>query len=183
MSKVVILNGPPGVGKDTLGAKLIRYGFEPVAFKEHLYEATADYYGLPLEPFVKIASHRTWKEIPSPLLNGKSPREALIHVSEDIMKPQYGNRVFGEVVSEVCFNYPYCVITDGGFKEEMQAVEDNHELVVIRLHRNGCTFDGDSRSYAQPDWFNKESTLLCDIHLKENDIQDGVLQLKNILKL
>lgn len=183
MSKVVILNGPPGVGKDTLGSYLCELGYEKAEFKESLYESTAFHCDIDINLLKRIASNRDTKDKPSFWLRGATPREALIHVSENIMKPKYGSRVFGETLAEICHNYTHVVVTDGGFKEEMQAVEDSHELIVIRLHRNGCTFDGDSRSYAQPDWFNKESTLLCDIHLKENDIQDGVQQLKNILKL
>jgi Ni2+-binding GTPase involved in maturation of urease and hydrogenase len=150
---IVILNGPPGSGKDTIANGLLKAGVAhaPLCFKDELYIQTASRFKLSLSYFIALASDRETKEEPCHLLGGMSPREALIDTSERIIKPKKGKDYFGRKVAEVAAQRPpedVIIISDGGFKEEIEPLlETHHRVVIIHLHRPGCTFDGDSRSY------------------------------------
>lgn len=173
MAHVVILNGPPGCGKDTIADVFVKMGAQKLQFKDGLYKATAEVYGLH-EDFVKlISTKRDMKEVPHPALGGLSPRQALIHVSEDIWKPQYGSRVFGEMLSDSAV-HDFVIVPDGGFQDELNAVEAVHNVTVIRLHRKGFTFEGDSRTYAEDKWAHYEDTVFKDVHLEDGDIMKAV---------
>lgn len=78
----VVLNGPPGCGKDTLANMLSRDGvFVKHQFKDALYEHTAKHFQVDLDKFIKFASDRDLKDSKSLAgLGGRTPRQALIHV-------------------------------------------------------------------------------------------------------
>lgn len=101
---------------------------------------------------------RDKKEQPQKELGGLTYREFMIHISEDIMKPLYGDDVFGKRAAQVCvdalyFGHKNVVFSDGGFIDEVKALhEEGLEVIVIRLHRDGYTFVGDSRRYIYPDF-------------------------------
>ena len=151
----VLLNGPPGVGKDTLADLLAKLGFQKYAFKTALYMKTAEHYKMDLERFVTLATDREQKEIPHPELAlqglpAVSPREALITVSEHIIKPMEGRGYFGEAAKWQCMQdmQRFAVFSDSGFTAEATPLYSIfHKVVVIQLHRKGFTFDGDSRGY------------------------------------
>lgn len=147
MSKVIILNAPAGAGKDTI-ADLItqQYGYMKLQFKEELYKELAGFYDLPIEVIVDVCSDREKKEAPCDYFGGLTPRQALIMMSEDIVKPQKGKRYFGEQLAKEAHNFPFVIVSDGGFHEEVQAVQDEHQCIVVRLNGRG-TFKGDSRKY------------------------------------
>lgn len=80
---------------------------------------------------------------------GMSPREFMIWISEDVIKPKFGKDYFG-----VRFNQKVkecdapVVCTDGGFPDEIIAlINAGNEVKLCRLHRDGFTFAGDSRNY------------------------------------
>ena len=152
----VILNGPPNSGKDTLGHLLGDYGFKCRAMKDQLYIETAKYFGIQLEKLIIAATDRALKEHPWHRLKlgnlELSPRDALIHVSEKCIKPRYGDAYFGQLSADKCLEAgePLVVFTDGGFASEITPLLITfNSVVVFRLYRNGCTFDGDSRSYLE----------------------------------
>ena len=100
--RVIILNGPPNIGKDTLGNNVQQLiGWPRMEFKEALYRETASYYGVDLVTFAMLASGRTTKEVPMPTLGGLSPRQAMIHVSEEVIKPKFGKQFFGAKAYEL----------------------------------------------------------------------------------
>ena len=104
--RILILNGPPNSGKDTLADNLIKTDCEEwykASFKTVLYEQTADYYHMDVDRFITIASNRVLKEMSYPELDFKSPRQAMIHVSENITKPEHGNDYYGlAMVDQIC---------------------------------------------------------------------------------
>lgn len=149
MKRTIILNGPPSSGKDTY-AKLITklYGFEHISFKEQLIKMACEYFSVSESWFME--GYDSNKELPQTLLNNMSKRKALIHVSEDIAKPKYGKGVFGiHAVNKMNASDSECfVFSDGGFVEEFNEVLDyDPNTVLVKLFREGCTFEGDSRSY------------------------------------
>ncbi|USL89767.1 hypothetical protein [Vibrio phage vB_VpaP_M9] len=161
MIKCIILNGPPGIGKDTL-AEILRDRYLMNAFnlavKDALYRDAAKHVGMALPKFIALASDRNTKDVGQIELGGKSPREVLIHVSEDIIKPQFGADYYGQMAgaraAEVLEYGRIPVFTDCGFPEEAVSVADfiehspmGGEVLVVRMYGRGCTFANDSRKY------------------------------------
>ena len=165
-TKVVILNGPPNCGKDTLadamwhdytGAQVERR-----AMKDGLIDLTADLLLVHRGWFRAVCADRDWKEEPMDRLGGRSPRQALIYVSEEVVKPAFGSDYFGRYAANNLEQGALNIFSDGGFVEEviplLNAVGlDN--VLLVQLFRNGCSFEGDSRSYLPREMFTHSATL------------------------
>ncbi len=153
--KILVLNGPPNVGKDTLADNLIDWDVEDwfkLSFKAQLYEETAEYYKIDLQKFIFWASDRYIKETPIPELKGFTPRQAMIHVSENIMKPRYGKDHYGKALLNIIQNLNHIeniVIPDGGFEEEVTVLMDAYpdEVWIVHMTSQDCSFKNDSRDY------------------------------------
>ena len=149
----VILNAPPGAGKDTIADLLVAgHGFKKFQMKTELNKAVAYHYGISLAEFEEMAGDRDLKEIPVDFLDGKSPREAQIHVSEDLIKPKHGKDYFGRMAALACSDSKVAkaVFSDGGFEEEIRPLIQVFEKVaIVRLRREGYTFENDSRNYLE----------------------------------
>lgn len=186
--KVIILNGPMGSGKDTIANLLVEhlgaYNIPAVRweFKQALWEAVADHYSLgdvAIRHLKEVHDNRSLKEKPQVLLFGKSTRQALIHVSEDIYKPKYGKDVFGwhsaaALADLQAAEYRLAVGSDGGFPEELKPVAASFETHVFRLLGRG-TFEGDSRRYLTDDEARDNGAAsITDIHLVDGEPQLAV---------
>jgi len=157
----IILNGPPGSGKDE-GAKTI-IAHDPIhakhlEFKTQLFEHTIDLFEIDADLFYSLYNDRRTKEEPSIhlTLDGVelfSPREALIHTSENVYKPRYGKDYFGECAARSIATGCINVFSDGGFREELNPVIRmvDGRVALIHLHREGCDFSKDSRDYVLVD--------------------------------
>ena len=147
---LIILNGPPGSGKDVCCLYLEKKGLVHKSFKKVLIEETCKYFNVSYEWFIKSYDDRIVKETPSTHLGGMSRREALIHVSENIIKPKYGKDFFGKEVSKTLSpDKNYC-FSDGGFKEEITPIINKvgaDNICLVQLTRMGCDFSSDSRRY------------------------------------
>lgn len=178
MTKVIVLNGPPGVGKDTIAASLGRMGTRVHTFKEALLDECANLIrNDKVEEFYDRADDRDLKEVFWPVINA-SPRHFLIHVSEVLIKPQYGSDYFGrvkaeDVIDDVCAGYEV-VFSDGGFSDEVSALaERGLDVNVVRLHRMGFDFDGDSRDYIK----DNKAWRTHDIILEDDKVHQAVLDI------
>lgn len=151
MKIVVILNGPPNSGKDTIAEALEAEGYSHIRFKDALYRDTAKLFDMPLAQFIALASNRYTKEVPHAGLSMYSPREALIYCSESVMKELYGKDYYGRQLAErvASTDNDAFIVSDGGFEEELAPVKRlaDTKVVVVRLLRSGCSFQGDSRKY------------------------------------
>lgn len=88
-----------------------------------------------------------------------SSREALIHVSEDIMKPKYGQDYYGRKFLEKVEHSSerYSFASDGGFRFEILPLLDaGYNVYIVHLERLGATFDNDSRTLLTEDDFKGE---------------------------
>lgn len=152
MIKTIVFNSPPNSGKDFLGEKLAEFlEGNVLRYKDNLYTETAQYMQQPLCRFIELATDRDTKD--SNILYDYcrevyvTPREALMHVSENIIKPNKGKGYFGgQLVKQLTDGWN--IITDGGFEEEFAPVaEASDRLYVIQLSADKCSFEGDSRDY------------------------------------
>jgi len=146
-----IFNGPPGSGKDE-ACHFIKtnYGYEHLQFKDQLFIETAQHFCVSLSWFLSDYDDRKLKETPRQELNGYSKREALIHVSENIIKPKFGKDYFGKKTAETIESgINYC-FSDGGFVEEIHPLINkigHDDICIVQLYRTGCSFSSDSRNY------------------------------------
>lgn len=163
MRVAVLLNGPPGSGKDTIADALfgmvdiayeITSGIEVAKFADPLYGLCAAAFN-PTYMWGEILEDRKRKETKSDEFFGLSPREAMIWFSEEVMKPKFGKDVFGKLAlrslgpDDPRYHDTY-VFSDSGFPEEAKVIIDAlgaENVLLVRLSRAGCNFDGDSRSY------------------------------------
>jgi hypothetical protein len=147
---VIIFNGPPSSGKDEACLFFKNLGFKHLSFKYHLFRATAEYFSVTLDWFMQEYDNRVVKERKEELLGNRSRREALIYVSEEIIKPQYGKDYFGAMAAkEMTADGNYC-FSDGGFMEELIPIINNigaENISIVQLTRDGCDFSSDSRRY------------------------------------
>jgi len=157
MAKLILLNGPPRSGKDECAKMLYtkKLGNPSIPFP-HWFRMS--------QP-IKDAVRATWgmteaeqaafeknKDVPQRAFGGKSYRQVQISFSEDWMKPQFGPRIFGEI-AKITIRRSIAdvfVCSDCGFEEEVEAlfdVFDKKDILIVKLHRPGFTFEGDSRRY------------------------------------
>lgn len=148
--KCIFLNGPPRVGKDA-AAKLVMnqlkdcYHFK---FAKPLKDAVHAAFGLS----IPTNGLESVKDEPQEYLGGLTPRQAYIGLSEDYLKPNYGSDHFGKAAANHLKNSGNTdvVISDCGFLDELEpviALFKPENCLIIRLHRDGCDFSNDSRSY------------------------------------
>lgn len=149
MKPVIILNAPPNAGKDTIAAELsVRLGLPHLEFKGKLFELVQTISGLSPEEWEELYT-RDLKEVPCGRLWGYTPRQFMIHVSEDMIKPYCGKDYFGRILGKKALHNGG-VVSDSGFNEEADAVVDivgADRVFCVRFSRDGCDFEGDSRKY------------------------------------
>ena len=96
-----------------------------------------------------------------------SSREALIFVSESVVKPVKGKDYYGKKLVEKIEDSSerFYFVSDGGMKEEASSVADKgYNVIIAQLMRSGATFEGDSRSLLNKDDFKEYSNIkFCQI--------------------
>ena len=96
-----------------------------------------------------------------------SSREALIFVSEIVVKPLKGKDYYGKKLVEKIEDSSerFYFVSDGGMKEELSSVADKgYRVIIAQLMRSGATFEGDSRSLLNKDDFKEYSNIkFCQI--------------------
>ena len=149
----ILLNGPPGSGKDTIADCMVRqHGFHKMQFKDALFSETVAHYNTSLEWFLEDYDNN--KDVTNEQFGGLSKRQMLIHVSEDIVKPQFGNTYYGkralermkEAVKKGITNF---VFSDSGFLHEAIPLSEylGNDIYIWQVVRPNCTFEGDSRGW------------------------------------
>jgi len=162
MSKVIIFNMTPRSGKDTaVDALHEKFGWTKLSFKEKLIDAALAHYDISREEWderynkwdegVGWYKDLSWNRLGTGL-RVFSQREALIHISETVMKPLFGEGIFGKAVADdIGFDGTY-LISDGGFDAELhELIEFEHDILVIKRDRLGQGWEGDSRDWLDTD--------------------------------
>lgn len=160
MKKLVLINGAPRSGKDTL-ANLILSAYPGAKYKmtAPMDRALQTFFSFTDEEFV---FHREEaKDRPFPFAvhpAARTFRQTLIHFSEEFAKPLYGEGIFGLLAARFINSELHLketvVISDCGFQAEVETLlehlDPEREPIFVRLERKGCSFTDDSRSYISP---------------------------------
>lgn len=178
MAKVIILNGPAGCGKDTLAMALVEMGFAKgtTSFKNPMFNIALAALGPDTyHEFLDGYDDRARKEKPEDFLNGLSRRQFMIAISEQFIKPVFGDDYFGKYLAE---NLPdgdeVFVVSDGGFASEVAPiVAAGHDVRIVRLHREGYTFIGDSRGYL----YDVSGVKGYDTYIIPGDVKSNVIDI------
>jgi hypothetical protein len=152
--KVIFVNGPPASGKDTAAEIIERItGARHIKFKAQLDRLLEVTYDLAPTRLRELCT-REMKDVPVQDFGGRSYRNACIHMSEEIIKPNFGADYFGVILAKRIFHQhslaKWYVISDCGFLEEVEAIVSRMrftDALLLRMHRDGCNFDNDSRNY------------------------------------
>lgn len=181
MLKVVVFNSAPRSGKNiaadymcntinTQDSNLVAYH---KAFKDELFKICANTLGISVEEYQTDYDRQTPDKVwwmkdlvsistsASMKVQGEkklySQREFLIHMSENVIKPSFGKDAFGKAFVNSLPEEGIVFVSDSGFPEELQPVIDHvgaENVLVIRIQREGCSFEGDSRDYLTPEMFD-----------------------------
>lgn len=160
--KVIFINGPPGVGKDTAAGAIMVFIHrnaswtnprhlkiaDPIKRATHILFGVAhlnnDYYDAP--------SERKKKEIPTNDFFGYTPRHAYIEVAT-MVREKIGVDHFGWLARREmfkCQSTQVYVFSDCGFADELGPIVDAvgaKNVLVLELSSTGLDFSKDSRSY------------------------------------
>lgn len=177
--KVLILNGPPGCGKDTLANLVSDKDVSLASFKKPMFSIAIAAAGVSEAEWFQRYDDRELKELPWDKLNGLSQRDFMIKISEEWIKPVFGKTHFGKLAASQCDNY-VTLFTDGGFADEVLEICDlfgKRNVTLIHVYRDGTSFEKDRRSYVQIAGLNT-----VPLHLTEGDIETGLKDLKDIIE-
>jgi hypothetical protein len=170
MTLYVLLNGPKRSGKSSVadilsGSREIDASVSVIGMSFHLKRFVHGIYlgmrGYRLDP----DHFDLTKEHPQEILDGMSWRQAYIHYSESVIKPLHGKEWFGRMLIQQAKieAADIVVVPDSGFREEAEAVVKDagaENVLLVRLHRPGHGFEGDSRGYVELD----------DLHVQSHDV-------------
>lgn len=194
--KIVLINGPARSGKDSLATAILRDAQEMgvtasiIKFAGNLKEMTHRAFNLP----ERHDSQEGVKDQPNGLLLGKTPRQVYIAVSEMLMKPLFGQGVFGRMlVEEIAVLETIAredgddptdlyLVSDSGFLPEAQVVVDRfgvENVILVRLTRAGYDFTGDSRGYIT---LPGVRTLDMNLGLNLCDLTASVVKLRTVVE-
>lgn len=159
LPKILFLNGPKLCGKDTLAKQLCMANGRR---REIKFSAPMK---LAMDVLFYNGSPQDWNDdgFKQAYVPGfqVSNRDALIQMSEGWLKVQFAPDVMGRIALEKMVDYEFYsagrdsyVISDGRFREEQDPIVDYfnpRDCAVVRIHRTGCGYAGDSGSYIDRD--------------------------------
>lgn len=153
MAKIVLLNAPKGAGKDTIANEIcadVRFARKG-SFKSPMFAIAHAFLGAEnFRRFLDAYDDREQKEKAHDFLMGMTCRQFMIWISEDVIKPKFGEKYFGKRLAEMASaSQSPLIVSDCGFEQEVIALIDaGHEVKLVRMHREGFEFDEtDSRNY------------------------------------
>ena len=150
--KVILLNAPALTGKDYAARYLkLATGGDVKEFKSRIFDIAIAMTGLSHTEFFTIYNNREKKEKPHTKFFGKSPREFMIWISEDVCKPEFGQDYFGVVASRGISVIKGAIFSDSGFPIEVAPIAEvvgASNVYVVRFTRGGIKFESnDSRDF------------------------------------
>lgn len=156
MTKVVIFNGPPRSGKDTVATLLqVRHPdlFIDMKMAYCLKKGVHELLGI---QGASSERYNDVKDVEDEDFFGKTPRETYIACAERFLKIEFSQELFGytwlrryrhEKIAEQGL---IATISDCGFHQELAPLFrafGPQNMIMIRIHREGFDYSSDSRNY------------------------------------
>ncbi len=176
---IVLLNGPPGSGKDTAAKFIVKHLARTVHYKLSRPLKSAVNSIFDISPEV-VKHFDAEKEVSSPHLLGSTYREAQISVYH-MLSAKYGENVLARLFIRYLKKYDaskHIVVSDCGRTGEAQTLIahfGNDNVSRIKLYRSGCNFDDDIREYVK---INLERDTAID---NKFDLHIFEMQVKRVL--
>lgn len=152
MTYVVVFNGPPHSGKDTLAnclhQRLRKAGISsrrkalslPMRLVVYELLGISDRYNE--EHYAANKDEVQW--------TGKTIRQMMIKLSEEWVKPAYGKQFWTDRAFQAKDSAQVLIFSDGGFREEIDRMLDlvgEENLLLVQIERLGTDWSKDSRGY------------------------------------
>lgn len=148
---ILLLNGPPGCGKDTIGNIIVSRARELFNVRAEKFSEPLKLGGLGLVGEVptleraEVLKELTLRETVG-IDSDERHRDFWIWLSEEVLKPKYGQDYFGKILASKIrrSDARLVVITDSGFEFEADAVAKvfgYENLYQIKIRREGKTFE------------------------------------------
>lgn len=166
MTRFVLFNGPPSSGKTTSARHMV------TLLRNRSLRVESDSFATPIKHFIATLLGESYSKIKKdtmyPELQGETPRSVLIALSEEFMKPRYGEDVFGRMLYHRSLRFAptpdFVICDDSGFLPEFEALGERNNRILIRIVRSGYTYAGDSRNYLdEPDLLLTNDGSLTDL--------------------
>lgn len=176
--RIILLNGPSESGKSVNIAPGLMYRMRTLGIP-----AVQDSFANPMKHFIATTLGVKYSELkknsPMAVLQGYTPREFLIDLSEHYIKRRYGDDFYGRALLHRVLRLDplpaVVIVDDSGFDEERDALK-GHERVV-RISRPGKTFAGDSRKYLEfPQFALSNDGTLEDLENKLDILSDWIVE-------
>ena len=171
---VIVLNGPPRAGKDTATDVL----------KGHFKDSQVYPFFRPIKEMlhaelgldVSFDHFETVKDDPRDEFGGMTPRLAYIDKGERLQS-EFGHSILLDIYFEsirAC-NAPLLITTCGNDGEavEISRLFGNENVLVMRIHKDGHDFSGDSRSWAETSSLNLQD--VWNVHGEIAEFQSRVV--------
>lgn len=164
--KVVLFNGPPRSGKDTL-ARMLAEKLDKQRVTTPVREVSLS---MPLREIAYATTqfaaqmdgpdYEFFKNMVFPEFGGIDGRHLMISISEDWLKPKFGSRVMADMLmarQAIQMFDGVMLVRDSGFQCEIAPLIERYgvdNVYLVRVHRDGCSFDNDSR-----EWVNLPNSI------------------------
>ena len=142
---IILLNGPPGCGKDTI-AKIIKkkIGSRDYKLSKPLKDAFSGLFAVHGQLLHELLEER--KDAKFWVDSKMTPREILIALSEEFIKPRFGDDFFGHIAAVALHQLAgkHKTISDCGFNAEVPPIADAfgyNEVKAILINRPDCEWD------------------------------------------
>lgn len=158
-TRVLIFNGPPRCGKDTVTRYLVSHFSQYVVDLKMAYCLKKAAHSILGMHQIDVEHYNDTKDISMNEFYGATPHKFYIDLAENFIKKRFGPEAFGNAWLKRYWdeqhNLKLAIVSDCDFSQELMPlikIFGSKSMVLIRIHRQGFDFRKDSRGYI-PDGF------------------------------